>query len=107
MSRTFSVDLVSPKRIAADVINKIASMGHTPFTYKIFTNKFSLFAYRANRDSSLTATTAAARAATFAIIATQLDHVIHGFHLLSYRYLSIDRFKKIGGRMRLHSNLIG
>jgi nicotinamidase-related amidase len=99
--------LVSPKRIAADVINKIASMGHTPFTYKIFTNKFSLFVKGQTEIPSLATTTAAARAATFAIIATQSDHVIHGFHLLSYRYLSIDRFKKIGDRMRLRSNLIG
>ena len=47
----------------------------------------------------LAATTAAATALTFttAVIADNIQFV-HGFHLLSYRRLSIDLVQKIGGQ---------
>jgi hypothetical protein len=64
----------------------------------------------ANRDRSLTAATAATGAATFAFFTTavaQYDQLVHDFHLLSYRRLSINLVKKIGGSARLLSNLIG
>jgi hypothetical protein len=61
-----------------------------------------------NRDLSLAAATAAATAfAFFTTAVVYYVQFIHGFHLLSYRYLSIDLVKKIGGSARLLSNLIG
>jgi hypothetical protein len=63
-----------------------------------------------NRDRSLAATAAAAGAATVTFFTTavvQYDQFVHGFPLLSYRCLSIDLIKKIGGGARPLSNLIG
>jgi len=59
---------------------------------------------------SLAATTATARAVFVTIVTTAIaekGQFTHGFYLLSYRYLSIGLFKKIGGSARLLSNLIG
>ena len=77
------------------------------FHKKISTDKFSLLTVWQTENLSLAATTTAARAVTVAIVTAQHDQFVHGFHLLSYRYLSIDCFKKIGGSARLPSNLIG
>ena len=53
-----------------------------------------------NRGLSLAAATAAARATAFAFLTVAIvaDYIqfVHGIHLLSNRYLSIDLVKKIG-----------
>jgi hypothetical protein len=78
----------------------------------MFLKKFipisSLCSAGRHRDSSLAAATAAATALAFSTPAV-IEHIdfVHGFHLLSYRCLSIDLVKKIGGSARLLSNLIG
>ena len=57
-----------------------------------------------NRDRSLAAATATALTAAVAFSTTavvQDMQFIHGFHLLSYRYVSIKRVKKIGGSVPL------
>jgi hypothetical protein len=77
---------------------------------KISTDKFSLFTIRQTEIPSLTATTATTRAATVAIITPAVAEnveFVHGIYLLSYRRLSINFVKKIGGSARLLSNFIG
>jgi hypothetical protein len=62
----------------------------------------------ANRGRSLAAASAAATTLVFlATAAAQEIQLAHGIHLLSYRRLSIELNKKIGGSARLLSNLIG
>jgi hypothetical protein len=86
------------------------------FVKKFLTNKFALqrpagrSSTRRRRDLSLAAATTAAAAIASAIFTTAVvQHIqfVHSFHLLSYRRLSIDLTKKIGGSARLLSNLTG
>jgi hypothetical protein len=71
------------------------------FRKKISTNKCSLFTTWQTEILSLAATSA-----TTTAIAHNLQ-LVHDFHLLSYRSLSISQIKKNGGSARLLSNLIG
>jgi len=78
------------------------------FRKKISTNKCSLFTTWQTEILSLAATSATTTA--FAFPTTAIAHnlqLVHDFHLLSYRSLSISQIKKIGGSARLLSNLIG
>ena len=78
------------------------------FCKKISTNKFSLWRPGATEIPSLAAASATTTAFAFSTTAVVQDvPFVHGFHLLSYRSLSINRVKKIGGSARLLSNLIG
>jgi hypothetical protein len=68
--------------------------------------------FERHRGLALAAATAAATTLTFSTTAI-IHHIqfVHGFHLLSYRRLSIDMVKKIGVQPTpqgcLLSNLIG
>jgi hypothetical protein len=74
---------------------------------KISTNKFSLLTAWRTEILSLAAASAATTAVAFAATAVAYDiQVIHDIHLLSYRSLSINWVKKIGGSARPLSNLI-